>query len=360
MKAGSALLSLVVGMLIASIVCIALINSLHQFISINTVVNNSVDQTKRLIVAHEQLEKDIIGGCIPHQAARNTRKDSEKKNAKNDSEKNKPVRTKESEKKEKEKPLKEAFFFKGNPTEQIIFSCITNNGKSPYWPKQTVTNASFLKRITYHVEKDPNNKKSFRLMRYESPDFTFFMPQKSIVLLDHIASMSISASYQTYVKEKKAQPKPDQKSEKKKAKQKEKTATSFKATQQWNDTFVYEQTDELVSRIPESITITYELFDNQYKKTSRHTQTIRLMSNGFYGPTRKEASFQTPQLPTEPKDPMKIPKPSVGSDGPKPVTNNNNNGPVTSKNQPTRVADQGKNPFSNPFSGLNSPKKIRF
>jgi hypothetical protein len=77
----------------------------------------------------------------------------------------------------------------------------------------------------------------------------------------------------------------------------------FKTTQQWNDSFVYEQEDTLISRIPDALIITYELFDNQFKNKSHHAQTISLISEGFNAPTKTaKAVEQIPIPPTEKKD----------------------------------------------------------
>lgn len=295
MKPGSALLSLVVGMLIASSVFIVLINSLNQFIKIDSFLNNNIDQTKRFVVACTQIENDLMGTCVPHQATRNKQKSKEQEPQKDD-QKNKST-------KNEKKPLKECFLFKGNPTDQVILSIITSNGKEPYWPKQTAINSSFLKRITYTIEKDPANKQSFRLMRYESADTTFIKPQKTTMLLDHIASITISASYRVHKKEKKSsQQQSNQKTEKEPTKKKS-DEIIFKTTQQWNDSFVYEQEDTLISRIPDALIITYELFDNQFKNKSHHAQTISLISEGFNAPTKTaKAVEQIPIPPTEKKD----------------------------------------------------------
>lgn len=295
MKPGSALLSLVVGMLIASSVFIVLINSLNQFIKIDSFLNNNIDQTKRFIVACTKLENDLMGTCVPHQATRNKQKSKEQEPQKDD-QKNKST-------KNEKKPLKECFLFKGNPTDQAILSMITSNGKDPYWPKQTAINCSFLKRITYIIEKDPANKQSFRLMRYESADTTFIKPQKTTLLLDHIASITISASYRVHKKEKKSsQQQSNEKKEKGSTKQKSEEFI-FKTTQQWNDSFVYEQEDTLISRIPDALIITYELFDNQFKNKSHHAQTISLISEGFNAPTKTaKAVEQIAMPPTEKKE----------------------------------------------------------
>lgn len=340
MKPGSALLSLVIGMLIASSVFIVLINSLNQFIKIDLFLNNNIDQTKRFIIAFTQIENDLIGTCVLHQATRN----KQKKSKDQETEKNKK---KNPSTKNEKKPLKECFLLKGNPTDQVILSMITSNGKDPYWPKQTIANQSFIKRITYTIEKDAANKQSFRLMRHESTDTTFIKPQKAIVLLDHIASMDISVSYRVYKKEKKlSQQESNQKSE---ITSNKKTAKIiFKTTQQWNDSFVYEQEDTLISRIPDAIIITYELFDNNFKNKSHHAQTISLISEGFNASTKKtKAPKQIPNPSIEKKEEKAaFPAPSEQKKQPK-ITHNKN-----LSNQPALINlhyNQGSSFFNSRF-----------
>jgi len=287
MKQGSALLSLLIGMVIASGIFMVLTNALNQFITLDYMLSNAIEQTERLIVVEKQIEKDLSGVCVIHQAALNKKQGDKKQ----EPQKNAPERKKE--KKDEKKPLAECFYLIGDQTEKVEISFITNNGNQDIWPELPPKKDSFLKRVSYSIKKDPNHKGSYSLIRKEGSDFTKkFYQQTSIegtVLLDHIASIKITATYRISIKEKK-ETKKDLKEKKTKKKQ-----FTLKKTPIWNDEFVYSKKSKVIYRIPELITITYELFDATYTKTNQYIQNIQIIADGLYG--SQEAAKKSTQVP---------------------------------------------------------------
>jgi hypothetical protein len=314
-KPGVILLNIMIGTLIASGIVIMLMTSLSQFISLDGVVMQDVNYLRRLIVSTRQLERDLSGAFVPHQAVIKKKKEEKSKQAPQ-KQGTQPQQT-SSSKKEK-KPLKDCFVLKHDEkTNNLeLLTCITNNVMESYWYKEVGKPKPRITRVVYTLENDPHIKTAWRLMRQESSELVLKPYQKkkgessirSYCLLDHIASFKVRCRYQEAKKEEKkpaAQIKATPQTQKKEAPKKEPKV--FKEITTWDDAMLEKKDALFISRLPEIIFIDCELFDENYKFTTAHTFTIPIISTGF-NTGLKEKGKEAEQIPEEPKESKKSPE----------------------------------------------------
>lgn len=299
MRPGSILLDVVISSLIGGVVIIMLMSSMAQLVKFDTIVQESSLLMQQLVVIQHQLEKDLSGVFIPYKGTLQEQKKEQpginpsagqNQQSKNESTENVAGETaQEQSNEQKGKPLEQLFVATKDAQNQLAsLTFITNNPLAAYWQGTVGTPQPKRVRVVYTLQKEPERKDSYQLLRQEGSDLLFETYKKNnskapraYVVLDHIKSFKVQFGYEEKVKkqETKAPSAPNAPAVQKQA---EKTPeTTFKKVDTW-DSKVTTQKDSLyVSRIPHVIYCTLELWNDAYTHSHTFTITIPMLAHGF-------------------------------------------------------------------------------
>lgn len=286
---GFMLLEVVIGTMIGSAISIILMNALGQMTKISQEVDEIHEKTFQLMMLHHQLERDIIGMCVPLQGIIKEEKNSDARPTNQiDQKKAGP----------KQKRIQKIFFAAISDTQQMQqLTFISNNALPKYWQGQVGSASPKIVRIVYYLQPSQHNNQSFTLMRQESADLnsTSFGQEsvaKAYAIADHIQSFSLTFSYQTI---KEGSPKNNS------------PKTESAQVNSWNSDELLESANKqnakkYSSLLPYSITIAGALWNNSFTKTMPFSLTIPILANGFNAPIiyepKKDEKKQTNAAPT--------------------------------------------------------------
>ena len=176
MKSGFSLLELIISTLIASMIGGVLLTALYQGNRFQRAVDTIVDNSMRVGIVANQLEKDLMGAFIPMQSHKKEDKekttaqpeakkaDGKKADTKEDKEKPKPL----AEKKEEKKLLEKIFVSTNKAGNFDALTFITNDPLSVFVGKDIGVVKPKMVRVQYTLKPEQDRKDSFVLMRQES------------------------------------------------------------------------------------------------------------------------------------------------------------------------------------------------
>lgn len=337
-KAGSFLLEVVVGTLIASMITGVLMNTLSHMTKMSALVDGMANQVLQLTMIQHQFERDVSGMCVVHQAIIEEKEEqlqNKKQNGQNEDnqaiEKNQNKAKSDVDKTKQAVPrLKKVFFValgQENQMQQISF--ITNNPLPSYW-HGTVGNAKPLKvRVVYFLKPDPQHQGSFILMRQESSNLLLDSFKDTVTayeIADHIASFSLMLSYDTIQKEEKSK---DAKSPMQSV-QSNKPKTTIATVAQWDSDELLSKDNEYYSLLPRAVTVEGQFWSSSYRYKEPFKMTIPVAADGFNAVIKHK-----------PKAPEKTADQSKQEDGTE----------LSEKNQKHTL--QQKNSTKSPIAGLS-------
>jgi hypothetical protein len=274
---GFMLLDVVIGTMIASVISMILINALGQMTAISQQIDDMYEKTFRLIMLHHQFERDIIGMCVPAQGIIKEEKQTTVENTIASTETTNSTKQSTAQTIQ-QKPIKKIFFAAMSDTQQMQqLTFITNNPVPQYWQGTVGSAKPKIVRVIYYLQPDKEHPESLTLMRQESADLhsTAFgkdATAKAYAVADHIQAFSLTFSYETVEKDKKAMQK-----------------TESAQVNRWNsdellDTKKEAAEKKYASLLPKSITIAGALWNNTRTKTVPFSLTIPILANGFNAP----------------------------------------------------------------------------
>ena len=168
MKHGFMLIELIVATLIASMVAGILLAALAQSNRFQMVVDNLVDNSVRIGVISNQLEKDLMGAFIPVQAAEeDQKKENDSAQATKQQAEQEGVGQKKPEK-PAPKPIKKIFYSTNKDGRLDSLTFITNNPLVVYVGKDVGELKPKVVRVQYSLKQEAEKKDSYALFRQES------------------------------------------------------------------------------------------------------------------------------------------------------------------------------------------------
>lgn len=263
MKPGFTLLEFLLATALAGLLSVFLLTSLWSINRYVYLIDETTQMDEKAALINSQIERSISGAFIPVQAI------EEKK----EPEQQKPVSAEQAqaaasvEKKEETKrpTLKKIFFSENKEKNLSVLTCITNNPLVVYWGEQWGKAVPRIARVVYRLKPEKVHDKrtinSFTLARQESDelDFAAFDKSRSIKSYDLARGIkSFTVEFGLVESEKEKQ--------------------ETKKFDQWNsDATSSEKEEEKKSPLPTFLKITYELWDNQYKRSQSYTYLIYIV-----------------------------------------------------------------------------------
>lgn len=285
MKHGFSLIEVLVAMFIASMLAIILFSVFFQSNRTVKIIDNIIDIDMQAVVATHQLEKDISGAFVPR---------SKKKQKKKEEEPPQEQKVEDSEPKFQEKksppqkPLQKIFYGVQKDNMFGLLTFISSNSLATYWSDRVGSARPKIVRVIYKLEEDSESegdKKSYRLMRKESPHLDFKKAHEdqknhSYELVSGIKSMDLE-----YISiEEDRDPENEQAPPKK----------SVQQSKVWNKE-KEEQGEEgktkKVKKIPNYVRVTFLLWDNQKESSQSFTVMIPIFAQPLPLQKKKKASI---------------------------------------------------------------------
>lgn len=262
---GFVLVELLLATLLAGLIGVVIFSAFYQTnLSVN-VADNIIDVYSKASLLQHQLEKDLIGVCIPVEATLSNEKDKEQEKIK-----------------EKERqPFTKLFFSSHRDGKFSLLTFITNDPLRIYWDAKVGKATPNIARVVYRLVESKERKGSYVLLRQESPKLFFdaFTEGASATsirayeLIDGIKELSI---FYGVIRE-----------DKEKKETREKTSKEYKIVNEWDTDKIKEQQD-VTRMIPNFVKLTIVLWDDRYIRSYPFTFIIPIATH-FDGSAKKEA-----------------------------------------------------------------------
>jgi prepilin-type N-terminal cleavage/methylation domain-containing protein len=296
-RTGFTLIELVISIAIAAILGVGITLFLSQTGSYQAAVEDRASLYTRASVALHQFEKDISGARVPVENILHEQKMREEKNKKttNPAQKEAPKPEKGSEKAEAEeavKPIARVFYVEQKNKQLTTLSCITDNPLKIYWSKSVGSSKPDIARVIYRFVPDPQHDHSFILTRQEGIDLDFnaYDPKnvkaaRAYEVIDGIKTCSLRC----IVIQPQEESTESEKSDKKTAPEQKKPQPPAPETppkiieyEMW-DWPSAEKAKKETEKTPETplpnlISVTLELWDARYERTTEFVYTIPILA----------------------------------------------------------------------------------
>lgn len=293
-KSGFSLIELLVATMIASILGTLLFSAFYQINRFVPVIDNRTTIIEKAALMNAQLEKDFAGIIVPNefydrQPKSKTTPEAEEKEAKQkDSEAKKKQADQKNKKQEevdaeqkKKKPLEKIFYSinKSGMLDQLSF--ITTSSLQVYWGPKSGTAKPRMVRVLYKLKENPatkDGKKSYSLIRKESPKLEFYEIEKSLeyVLVDGIKSLKMD--YTAVLIEPAKKPEAPQPPGQKPA-QTQKPEIEIKQLNEWQEKAEKEESEKNQKQmplVPQVISLDLSLWDNAKKRSTPFVFTYKV------------------------------------------------------------------------------------
>jgi type II secretory pathway component PulJ len=238
---GFTLIELIVGTLIASLICGVLLTALSQSSRVQASVDNTIDISDRISIAAHQLHRDLDGAFVPRQAEKmdDEKKDLQQPNQKGDK-KEEPADKKDEKvgQKKEEKPIEKIFYSTNKNGMLDTLTFITNNPLVVFVGKDVGTIKPKVVRVQYTLKPEANNKDVYTLFRQESNelDLAEYKNVRPYEVMSGIKKLSIQ--FTARIEKKQEQQKPStaaqqNPAEQQKPEEKPKKSYEYKVQQEW-------------------------------------------------------------------------------------------------------------------------------
>lgn len=305
MRSGFTLIELVVGLLISSIILLALYSSFYVTGKVIKASDDIINIDVHLAIVAHQLENDISGIFVPLQLSSTTTTTI----ATSPQQPAAPTKTPEQEKESPQKEIKDIFISSNKDTSLQLLSFITNNPLQMYH-KEGPT--SRMVRVVYKLV--PNeDKTSFALTRQEATnldlkDFEIKGKQgiRAYELTQNIKSLQVEYRYPETTKqeEKKESNEPNPKDTKP-----EQQPIAFKAVKEWGKENVPAKEKESLPKIPQFVSFTFELWDLHHRQSQTFILNYAIASFNQSPPQTEQKETRGMQAGKRVDAPKAPPKP---------------------------------------------------
>jgi prepilin-type N-terminal cleavage/methylation domain-containing protein len=266
MKSGFTLIELSIGLLLSGIIATALYNSFFVTHRVVDIAENFITTDFRAALIENQFGKDLEGVFVPEEP--DLAKTSTQEKGKETQEKKEPAKPEEKP----AQPLEKIFYSINGPEDTLnLLTFITNNPVKIYEKATNVKPKSRIVRVVYRLVPQTDNPKAFNLMRQESNDLDFkafdlkaAKPIRAYELAQGIKNIKLEYTFPLQ-KEAPATTKPPPATNKEKPQKEEKPKPEYKTVKDWDLESKKDETKEQ-PKIPQFITITCELWDNQLQR----------------------------------------------------------------------------------------------
>lgn len=310
-KNGFTLIELLIASAIAAVLALLLFTSVDQLNKFIPVIDARALLNEKTVIINTQLERDLAGATIPHEFyLRQKNTPAPTRANKEASEKNKIANENVAKKEEAEKKDKAGIDSTGEktikPLEKVFnstnaqgvlreLSFITNNPLQTFWSKTSGTAKPRIVRVYYTLLEDETskgNKKSFRLLRHESPNVEYIQrslgdTKNEYVIAEGIKSLSVEYTYAVQ-EEKKEDQKAAQKPKREIKKKTDWLLTEQKDMPQKNDDSQEKVPLPLVPHIAE---FTLELWDPSKKQSKTFLFKIKIQSEAAKNQQKKSKTL---------------------------------------------------------------------
>lgn len=306
MKTGFTLIELLLALSFSSIILSILFTSFFQINRTAIIAEDLIEMDSRQQTFAHFFQRDITGAFVPVQAIEVEKKEEKSKDeAAAKAQKAEAVRTPIVKKKE-EKPVKlvnDIFYSinKGDMLNELTF--ITNNPVRVYAYANNTEVKPKVVRVVYRLEPDKGKKGSYKLMRQEDTQLDFAnykknatKPIKAYEMINNIKSLKVEFQAPQPPKEESK----DKKSEKKEP-------IIFETKKEWHSDEI-RKAQKKQSQIPQFVTVTLSLWDNQQEQD--HTLTLNYQIPAF-GSDLITTKTQEPPKKVAPQDTKNQKSPST-------------------------------------------------
>lgn len=283
---GFTLIELLVATMVASILGALLFAAFYQINRQVPIIDNKTNIIEKAALVNAQLEKDLMGVVVPPEYYARQAKQKEKAPGQKDdtqAQQKSDDAQKKSAETEKKKPLEKIFYSvnKNGMLEQLSF--ITTSSLQVYWGDTSGSAKPRIVRVTYQLKDDKtkskDDKKSYQLVRKESPSLEFDEAAKNAqeyLIADNIKSLTVTYTAALQESEKKE---PDQKADKK---QKEIEQTDEWGKKEKDTTQSLGQKpnkeEKKLPLVPQKTSFDISLWDAQKKRSTPFVFTISVPS----------------------------------------------------------------------------------
>ncbi len=290
MRSGFTLIELIIGLLISSIILLALYSSFYVTGKVIKASDDIINIDVHIALVAHQLENDFSGIFVPLQLSSTTTTTiAAAPNAKQ------PAKAPEQEKESPQKEIKDIFISSNKDTSLQLLSFITNNPLQMYH-KEGPT--SRMVRVVYKLV--PNeDKTSFALTRQEATnldlkDFEIKGKQgiRAYELTQNIKSLQVEYRY----------PEPSKPEGKKETKESnpqdakpEQQPITFKMVKEWGKENLPAKEKETIPKIPQCINIILELWDLHHRQSQKFILNYAIASFNDTSQQEKKSDKEKPQ-----------------------------------------------------------------
>lgn len=266
MKQGFSLIELLLALLISSFIITGLFTVIYQVRRMQTNVNTITGASERAAIMLNQLERDLMGAFVPThiEPLKQTKKQ--------------PGSTAQ----DVTPPLKKIFFGITRDNRLDTLSFITCNPLQVYTKAKDAKIKPRIVRIVYRVLPDPDNKKSYVLMRQEGTELDYDRytrdaqgALRAYRVVDGIATIRVMYFI----------PDPKGKMES------ENPVITYRKVSGWQDT---DKEGKNVRGLPHYVEFSFTLWDSVYERQMPFTMTIPIL--GDTGQTSEQSEETIPVL----------------------------------------------------------------
>jgi type II secretory pathway component PulJ len=263
-KNGFVLVELLLATLLAGLIGVVIFSAFYQTNLSMNVADNIIDIYSKASLLQHQLEKDLVGVCIPIEATLSHKKNKEQ----------------ETVKEKEQQPFTKLFFSSYRNGMFTLLTFITNDPLRIYWDAKVGKATPNIARVVYRLVESREKKGSYVLLRQESSQLFFDAFQEGVSvklirayeLINGIKELSVSYGGMREDKEKKdAQ---------------EKKSKEYKILSEWDADKIKEQ-QGITRMIPNFVKLTILLWDDRYIRSYPFTFVIPIITH-FDGETKND------------------------------------------------------------------------